>query len=133
MKKIFFSGSASIKTLPSEITDMIRNTKDIEILVGDCMGVDTLVQAEAKNANVPVTVYCSGNKCRNKLDPSWSVKHIAANGLYGRDFYTAKDIAMVNDCDEAVAVWDGKSKGTLRNIEQCKALGKTITVVKNSI
>lgn len=45
-----------------------------------------------------------------------------------RAFYSVKDDAMVRDADHALFVWDGKSKGTLRNIVNMAKLGKSSVV-----
>lgn len=143
MSKVFISGTAGFGTgkkltsLPQPVMDML--TKSIydgdEILVGDCQGVDTLVQEVLKRAKYPnVTVYCSGSTCRNVLDSSWSVKHIQVpRGYTGRAFYAVKDNAMAIAADSGIAIWDGKSVGTGNNIKNLTFRGKTVTVFRTDL
>lgn len=42
--------------------------------------------------------------------------------------YINKDIAMCNDCDEAIAIWDWVSQGTMRNIKNLNKIWKPIKV-----
>ena len=98
----------------------------MKVLIGDAYGVDTLVQQMLKDKyDYPfVTVYASNGKARNNIG-NWNVKAIdVPSGIYGREFYTYKDVAMSNDCDFGFMLWDGKSKGTLNNIERLLSMDK---------
>ena len=48
----------------------------------------------------------------------------------GRAFHYVKDIQMANDCDQAIMIWDGKSKGTSENIRRIKEMKKTYIVTR---
>jgi hypothetical protein len=68
------------------------------------------------------------DKCRNNLG-AWPTKQIRQPGA-PRDFayYAAKDLAMTEDAKCGVMLWDGKSKGTLNNIQNILGLGKKVLV-----
>ncbi len=141
MRKIFISGTAgfgtkTITTLPDQIKfllDEIIHDGDM-VLVGDCQGVDTLVQEYLKNAKCDrVVVYCSGKTCRNCLG-EWPIKTVLVPyGIRGRDFYAMKDKAMANDADLGIAIWDGKSVGTGNNIAYLKSMNKPVTIFRTDL
>lgn len=133
--KIFISGSKSISMLPelakTFIDQFIENGD--EILIGDCYGVDAVVQKylEAKGFS-NVTVYCSGVTPRN-IFTSFAKIHScteAAKGLTESAFHYVKDIQMAQDCDTALMIWDGKSKGTAENLKRIKEMGKPFVVIR---
>ena len=118
--KIFISGSKSISKLPELakifIDQFIENND--EILIGDCYGVDAVVQKHLESKGFSnITVYCSGVNPRNNFTSSAKIHSCteAAKGLTGSDFHYVKDIQMANDCDQALMILDGKSKGTAEN------------------
>lgn len=133
--KIFISGSKSISKLPelakAFINQFIENGD--EILIGDCYGVDAVVQKylEAKEFN-NTTIYCSGTTPRNNFVSAAKIHSCteAAKGLTGSAFHYVKDIQMANDCDQALMIWDGKSKGTAENLNRIKEMGKPFVVIR---
>ena len=133
--KIFISGSKSISKLPdlakTFIDQFIKNND--EILIGDCYGVDVVVQKyiESKGYN-SVTIYCSGVSPRNNFTSSAKIHSCAeaAKGLTGSEFHYVKDIQMANDCNQALMIWDGKSKGTAENLKRIKEMGKPFVVIR---
>jgi adenine-specific DNA-methyltransferase len=133
--KIFISGSKSISTLPelakTFIDQFIENND--EILIGDCYGVDAVVQKylEFKGFN-NVIVYCSGETPRNNFTSAAKIHSCveAAKGLTGSDFHYMKDIQMANDCDQALMIWDGESKGTGENLRRIKEMGKPFVLIR---
>ena len=132
--KIFISGSKSISKLPDLakifIDQFIENID--EILVGDCYGVDAAVQMYLDSKGYRnVTIYCSGETPRNNYVTGAKVHSCAeaAKGLTGSTFQYVKDIQMTQDCDQALMVWDGKSKGTGENIRRIKEMGKPYRII----
>lgn len=91
--------------------------KGYTVLVGDCYGIDTSVQEFLKLHNYNnVYVYACNGKARNNIG-NWPVNSVAVPKFAtGFDFYVQKDIAMAEDADYGLMVWDGKSKGTLNNM-----------------
>ena len=131
-EKIFISGSAVYQ---NNLPDMILKFLDVLIknnktfLIGDCYGVDTLVQEYLKSKNYKsVVIYHSGKTCRNNLN-NWPQKSIISDKT-GRDFYTEKDIAMIKNADAGLAIWNGHSKGTYNNIKNMQLAGKTMAIFR---
>jgi len=104
-----------------------------EILIGDCYGVDAAVQKYLESKGFSnVTVYCSGVIPRNNFTSSAKIHSCAeaAKGLTGSEFHYVKDIQMANDCDQALMIWDGKSKGTAENLKRIKEMGKPFVLIR---
>lgn len=132
--KVFISGSKSISALSEEVKSLLDEhiALGTEFLVGDCYGVDAAVQMYLDSKGYRnVTIYCSGETPRNNFAPSAKVRSCAeaAKGLTGSTFQYVKDIQMTQDCDQALMVWDGKSKGTGENIRRMKEMGKPYRII----
>lgn len=133
---VFISGSRSVKQLDECIIANLRHwiKKNIHINIGDCYGLDLLVQsflAQSKYKNV--TVYATNGKVRNNVG-NWEIKNITSNYKEGtRDYYTEKDIAMSNDSDYAFVIWDGVSKGSYNNIVRMIRLHKIAVVYEYKV
>lgn len=125
--KVFIGGSISIKHFGYRVTDQLDKMmySNMQILVGDANGVDSLVQDYCNNSwYSKVTVYACEGRARNNIG-QWNVEAIdVPEGYYGRHFYERKDIAMANDCDMGFMIWDGRSIGTLNNIKRLIRYGK---------
>lgn len=115
--KVFVSGSMSIRSLSNEVINRIENikSKELQVLVGDCWGVDTLAQKYLEGYP-HVIVYHIGQKPRNNIG-KWDTVSVCGPQW-------SKDKKMSEDCDYFFAIWDGKSKGTKNNILRTKQLGK---------
>ena len=133
--KLFISGSRSLKEIPEAARDLIDqhlHSRD-EFLIGDCpAGIDRLVQDYLLTKRcATVTVYhihaAPRYNCgtRQATHYGW-FPHQAVDG--GNQFH--KDQAMCDDCDEAIAIWDGQSPGTKNNIAPLHILQKPVTVFK---
>ncbi|SHL80527.1 hypothetical protein [Fibrobacter sp. UWH4] len=127
--RVFISGSKSISKLPKEVKSLFDSyiVTGAEILVGDCYGVDAAVQMYLDSKGYSnVIVYCSGETPRNIFVTGAKVCSYAeaAKGLTGSAFQYVKDIQMAQDCDTALMIWDGKSKGTAENIRRIKEMNK---------
>ena len=66
----------------------------------------------------------------SEKQPVPNVKEVVVN--QGQNPQTAKDIAMTNDSDISVVIWNGKSKGTKANIDRAKAQGKPVYNILDS-
>ena len=120
--------------MPEEVKSLLDSYIDTgaEILVGDCYGVDAAVQMYLDSKGYSnVTIYCSSETPRNNFVTGAKVRSCAeaAKGLTGREFHYVKDIQMANDCDQAIMIWDGKSKGTGENIRRIKEMGKPYRII----
>jgi hypothetical protein len=113
--------------LANRLNNIIR--KQMLVLVGDANGFDRAAQAYlAEHAYRSVVVYCTAGEFRNNVG-HWSIHPVEYQGRdRGLAFYTAKDDAMLRDADYGFFAWDGKSKGTLRNIRKMAEQGKPSAV-----
>ena len=135
--KVFFSGSREVLYLPEEAKKLLSEfmKEGHEILVGDAKGVDSLVQEYcSKNNYFKVTVYSIYEKPRFLASEKFNVKHIKLPDYYRgateRERQTVKDATATSDCDFAVAIWNGKSKGTLENIKRLEKYKKKYYLIK---
>ena len=113
--KVIISGSRNLKVLNKEIIETLKKIMELnlDIIIGDCYGIDTLIQRYLKSRNYQkVTVYHIGNHPRNNLGFN-TVK------VQGKS-YKDKDIAMCRIANYGLAIWDGKSRGTSANINRVK-------------
>ena len=135
--KLFISGSKSISILSDEVKAILDKyiALDTEFLVGDCYGVDAAVQKYlASKGYNNISIYCSGETPRNNFVTGARVRSCAeaSKGLTGSAFHYVKDIQMANDCDQAIMVWDGKSKGTGENIRRIKEMRKPYRIISSA-
>ena len=134
MTKVFVSGSMKIKHLDSKVIDRLKNIIESNycVIVGDADGVDSSVQEYLRTQGATsVVVYCSGEKPRNNLG-SWTTKNVATTSKPGtRDYFTAKDKTMAEDCDYGFMVWDARSTGTLSNAIEIVGRKKVALVYVN--
>ena len=80
------------------------------LITGGAKGVDTLAERWARKNDIPVEVYL----------PDW--KNL------GRAAGIVRNRAMVMECHECIAFWDGISKGTKSTIDMCKKQNKPVVV-----
>lgn len=120
-KKIFISGSISIKQLPNRVKETLDEIihKEFEILVGDAWGVDRLVQDYCnKKKYYNVTIHHIDDNPRYLANPKF--KKEKSNYLDEDKTKVAKlmrkDIKMTKKCDYSFVIWDGKSDGSYKNI-----------------
>jgi len=119
--KVFISGSISIKELPQEVKNSINKIieKNLEILVGDAKGIDTLVQNYCLLLNYyNVTIYSISTFPRYKASDNFKIKYIEVPSSIKRERerQQEKDKAMTLDSEFTFAVWNSKSKGSYANI-----------------
>lgn len=120
MTSVFIGGSRRLGRMNAELAHRLNNIVDkrLCVLVGDANGFDRAAQAYLADKGYPeVVVYCTAGQCRNNVG-NWPVHAVEYQGKdRGRKFYTAKDDAMLREADFGLFAWDGKSKGTLRNVQ----------------
>ena len=138
-KKVFISGSISIKRLPKEALKSIDKiiSKKFEILVGDARGVDSLVQEYCDSRGYHnVTVYSIYDIPRNKISDKFRFEKVEVSESVRKkrepERQREKDKAMTRDCDYCLVIWNGKSKGSYSNILRAKELKKGLKVVINN-
>lgn len=127
--KVFIGGSKTIGKLSDNAVETITEIcgDRHEILVGDCYGIDLAVQrflAELRYENVTVFTACP--RARNNIG-GWSERRIATKQA-GFPAHRAKDKVMIEECDFAVMIWDGKTKGTGLNIDELNRIEKRVVL-----
>jgi len=103
--KVFVSGSRSVKKLPVECLESLDKIIGLgfEIVVGDCYGVDTLVQDYLWESGYRrAKVYYIGSRPRNNK----GFKSVKIEGSR----YVDKDRAMQKEADYGLAIWDGNQE-----------------------
>jgi hypothetical protein len=130
MTTVFIGGSRTVSRLNSiiraKLDDLIN--RQCMIFVGDANGADKAVQTHlASRGYEHVLVHCMEH-CRNNLG-RWPTKHVATpSDRTDFAYYVAKDLVMAHDAKCGMMLWDGKSKGTLNNIQQIIGDGKKALV-----
>ncbi len=81
------------------------------LVTGGAKGVDTLAEQYAKTHGIPVIV----------IKPDYA--------KYGRRAPLVRNLAIIDQADHVVALWDGISKGTKYVIDQCHKRGVSISVI----
>jgi hypothetical protein len=134
MTTVFIGGSRKIGRLNEAVRRRLVTIveKNIPVLVGDANGADKAVQAfflEVGYENL--TVFCTGNTCRNNLR-GWPTEHVqpekGAPERKSREFFTIKDRAMSSKATHGLMLWDGESLGTLVNVVRLQRANKTSVV-----
>ena len=130
-KKIMIFGSRSINFLIDEVRALLfaHMYRGDHLLIGDCIGVDYSVQKFLFERNYPfVTIYTSGYMPRHIADKRWSVKdaNVKPEDYESEsEYFRVKDMLMLSDCDEAIAIWNGESRASKNNIDTLIALNKS--------
>lgn len=131
--KVFISGSISVKNLDNQLIGSLNKilANNLEVLVGDAPGIDTLVQDFFSSSNYTnLTIYSIQHFPRYKANDKYKTIYIEVpNDIKKeRDRQTYKDKAMSNDANYSLVVWDGKSKGSYANIIRALNLEKAVKV-----
>ncbi len=132
MKKIFISGSISIKTLPIKVMATLDKliSKQYEILVGDAKWIDLLVQKYLdKKKYKLVKVVSIYNNPRNICDFFNKIKvKYDSNLKLERDRQIVKDVYMTKNSDASFIIWDWKSNGSFYNINRALSNNQEVQV-----
>lgn len=128
MSRVFIGGSRKVSRLNDLIRNRLQNMidKKLHILIGDANGSDKAIQRYFHSEKYPnVSVYCSGEECRNNWG-TWEEVHVRVERRKkDRVFYGMKDIRMAEDCDYGLMLWDGESSGTMSNLVNVLSRGRT--------
>ncbi len=82
-----------------------------EIVSGGASGADSLAEKWAKENEIPYTI----------IKPDWA--------KYGKGAGIKRNKQIIESCDQCLAFWDGKSKGTASGIKLAKQLNKPIHLI----
>ena len=128
--KVFIGGSKTIGKLSENAAETIAGVcgNGHEILVGDCYGADLAVQRFLEKRRYEnVTVFTACPKARNNIG-GWPERRIVTEQA-GFPAHRAKDKVMIEECDFAVMIWDGRTKGTGLNIDELNRNGKRVILL----
>ncbi len=111
--RVIIAGSRSI-TDPKHIAEAVRQSEFpiTEVVSGGARGVDRLGEAWARKHGIPVTVFPA----------DWE--------RHGRAAGPLRNTQMAEYGEALIAVWDGKSRGTLDMIRKAKKYGLKVFVLK---
>jgi len=131
MKTVFLGGSRHISRLNDDIRRRLDEIvqKKMRVVVGDANGADGAMQRQLAEWRYPsVTVYYVGSHPRNN-EGRWPTKQVSTPPkLRGAEFYAIKDRRMTEDAECGFMLWDGKSRGTLANVERLIEENKPVAV-----
>ena len=106
----------ALRRLIWAIEKVISLNPDVIFNVGDANGIDVKTQEILNKMGYQnVVVWHVKGKPRNLVNANWKIRPIEYNNYNTR--FTERDIAMTKSSDKLIAVWNGESKGTLRNIK----------------
>ena len=130
-KKVFIGGSRRLTRLNDDVIahlDRIIESR-LPILIGDANGADKAVQKYLCEREYPnVTVFHSGKKWRNNVG-NWDTEQVEPpTKRRDYNFYAAKDKRMADEADYGLTIWDGKSRGTLHQIQRLRNQDKKVLV-----
>ena len=106
--KLLVAGSRSIKEY--DLEKYIPDETEM-IIAGGADGIDSLAEKYADEKHLSKLI----------LRPKYE--------LYGKYAPLKRNEKMVELCDMALVIWDGRSKGTKFTINYAKKLGKKVTII----
>ena len=106
--KLAIIGSRSLThiNLDEYLTDEVS-----ELVSGGAIGIDTLVKEYSKSRGISLVEFLPDYK------------------RYGRAAPFIRNRKIAEYADEALAFWDGKSRGTMHTVDLFRSLGKRVRVV----
>lgn len=111
--KLMVCGSRTIvdeQWIFSKLDELFALHKDVVVLSGSAVGVDSIGEKWTGIHNVPIEHFL----------PDWK--------KYGRGAGIVRNKQMVETADFVMIFWDGESKGTKFVIEYCQKLGKQFSL-----
>jgi len=131
MTTVFLGGSRHVSQLAPVVRSRLDKIIDqrLAVIMGDAPGADRSLQHYLHARGYRnVTVFCSGNMCRNNVG-DWQIRKVAAGPRSnGFAFFAAKDREMAREADFGLMVWDGQSSGTIMNALRLLSQGKKVAV-----
>lgn len=131
MGKVFFGGSRKYGRLNKDIKSIVNEfiAEKYLILIGDSKGADRAMQKYLFERDYnKVVVFYSGHRCQFNMG-EWKTRQIISEySSKEYQFYAIRDKIMSAESDCGFMVWDGNSKGTLKNIGYLRNKRKTVLV-----
>lgn len=122
--KVLVTGSRAVnKAMLEYARRCVNRAKDLgySIIVGDAPGIDQAVIRQCDDVGVHVEVFGAYNKLRNRSTTGEN------NTM--PESYSERDQHMVGLCDICVAIWNGKSRGTVKTYNSALMAGKDAHLV----
>lgn len=133
MKKVYLFGSSILSNIPNTVVEHISNiikqtNGDVEFLIGDNNSSDTAFHKALSSigATEKGTIICYDYPKNNKY--GLKARPISSEGVDVKDKYSAKDRLIADECDFAIAIYDGSSKRTFDIINKLKIRNKYVFV-----
>ncbi|HKQ88280.1 MAG TPA: hypothetical protein VJS43_16090, partial [Candidatus Acidoferrales bacterium] len=113
-------------TIRARLDDLMH--KRCTIFIGDANGADKAVQTYLDKRHYRnVIVFCI-REPRNNVG-AWPTRRVEPpNERKDFAYYAAKDLAMSQEAQCGIMLWDARSKGTLQNILNLIGAGKRVLV-----
>lgn len=126
--RVIIAGSRSI----TDILDIDRAVdlsgfSPTEVICGEARGADSLGRQWAERMGIPVRSFPAR---WNDLDAPGAVIKAGPHGRYNAVAGHQRNQLMVDACDCAVLIYDGKSKGTLDCINRLRKAEKPFFIYK---
>ena len=106
--KLLIAGSRTIKDF--DLSPYITDDVDT-ILTGGAKGIDTIAEQYAKEHGLDLVV----------IKPQYD--------LYGKGAPIVRNKTLAENCDMALIIWDGTSKGTKFTADYVQKLGKPLSLI----
>jgi YspA, cpYpsA-related SLOG family len=96
-----------------ELMQTFTDLTDVTLIIsGGAIGADSLAERLANENNIPTLIF----------KPDWKLNGAKAGFM--------RNTSIVENCDQLIAFWDGKSNGTMDSVKKARALGKPVTVIE---
>jgi hypothetical protein len=107
--KLAVIGSRTFKDY--ELMCSVLNPLNIDLIVsGGAKGADSLAERWAKENRVQTLIF----------HPNWDT--------YGKKAGIMRNFDIIDSCDQLIAFWDQKSKGTKQALDYARKIGKGVKV-----
>lgn len=114
--------------LKTEVSKLILDTSDVEIVSGGAKGADALAERFAKEFNYPIKIFKAE---WDKIDVG---KVYIKYNKYGKPYNALagfiRNRKLVEYSDVVIAFWDFSSHGTMNTLEIVRELNKRVIIVK---
>lgn len=85
--------------------------------------IDAIVSGGAKGAEAHAKYFAQRHGIK-------VIEFLPDYAKYGKSAPLIRNKQIIDNCDEVLAFWDGKSRGTKHALEYAKQLGKPIRIIK---
>jgi YspA, cpYpsA-related SLOG family len=127
--KVIIAGSRSIRSYVAVIDAIIKSNFNItEVVSGKADGADRLGEIYADNHNIPIKEFPAD--WENLTAPGAVIR----KNKYGKEYNVnagfTRNREMANYADALIAIWDGRSSGTLDMIRAAEKRGLHVYIYR---